>query len=95
MKINGKEYITGVFRGDGGQDKVTHLYDGSFSNPGNPMCSRGWHRRYFDDNGKLIDWEYSIFRNNISNKGICQVCLRRAMKGLPSIKKPRVKKEEL
>lgn len=93
MNIKGYEYITGVFRGEGGQDKVTHLYAGTFANPGNPMCSRGWQRRWYDESGKLIDWEYSIFRNNISRKGICQVCLRRAMNGMSPIEKPRVKRK--
>ncbi len=61
-------YVSGVFRGDNGQNMVTHLYKGTFNNVGSPMCKRGWH--YGDS--------YSIFRNNISKKGICKVCLRRA-----------------
>lgn len=89
MVINNKEYVTGVFRGDNGSNMVTHLYQGTFSEPGNPMCSRGWQRKYFDENGKLEDWEYSIFRNNVSEAGICQVCLKRAEKGLKPIVKPR------
>lgn len=93
MEINGKEYVTGVFRGDNGNNMVTHLYQGTFSEPGNPMCSRGWHRKYFDKNGKLVDWEYSIFRNNVSNAGICQVCLKRANKELPAIEKPKSKRK--
>lgn len=43
----------------------------------NPMCRRGWNR----DNGK----SYSIFRNNISDYGICKVCIRRAAKGLKGV----------
>jgi hypothetical protein len=94
MNINCKEYITGVFRGDNGENMVTHLYDGDFSNPGYPMCSRGWNRKWYDKDGKIEDYEYSIFRNNISNVGICKVCLKRAEKGLQSIKKPKNKKSK-
>lgn len=54
MIINGKKYITGVFRGDGGEKMVTHLYEGPFHSPGNPMCSNGWHRKYFDEHGNLV-----------------------------------------
>jgi len=93
MNINGKDYVTGVFRGDGGEKMVTHLYGpGDFHAPGSPMCSRGWQRVYFDDNGKLVDWEYSIFRNNISSAGLCKVCMRRAELGLNPFDKPNRKK---
>jgi len=88
MEINNKNYVTGMFRGDGGDNMVTHLYLGDFSNPGLPMCSRGWQRVYFDESGELEDWEYSIFRNNISNPGLCKVCMRRAELCLDPIKKP-------
>lgn len=37
-------YITGVFRGDNGQNMVTHLYHGTFHEPGLPMCKKGWQR---------------------------------------------------
>ena len=92
MIIKNKEYITGVFRGDNGENMVTHLYRGDFSNPGFPMCSRGWQRKWYDEKGNLEDYEYSIFRNNISNAGICSVCLKRAEKGLKPIEKPHGKK---
>jgi len=92
MEINGLEYITGVFRGDNGQNMVTHLYRGNMSDPGFPMCSRGWQRKWYDENGKLEDYEYSIFRNNISSPGICQVCLKRANAGLKPIEKPSSKR---
>jgi len=88
MEIGGKEYITGVFRGENGSNLATHLYHGAFSEPGFPMCSRGWQRKWYSDDGKLEYWEYSIFRNNVSNAGICQVCMRRAMEGRPPLKKP-------
>lgn len=86
-----KKYISGVFRGDGGEKMVTHLYDGTFEKPGNPMCSRGWQRKTFNKKGKLIDWEYSIFRNNTSEAGLCEICWRRSQKGLPGIAKPKAK----
>lgn len=88
MEINGQTYISGVFRGDGGERMVTHLYKGTFGAPGFPMCSRGWQRKYYDESGKLVDWEYSIFRNNWSEAGICKVCERRARLGLPAFDKP-------
>ncbi len=93
MVINGKEYVTGVFRGDNGQNMVTHLYQGNFAEPGLPMCSRGWQRKWYDENGKIEDYEYSIFRNNISSAGICLICLRRANAGLKPIKKPSNKRK--
>lgn len=93
MNINGKEYITGVFRGDNGENMVTHLYDGDFSNPGYPMCSRGWNRKWYDKDGKIEDYEYSIFRNNISNVGICKVCLKELKRGFNQLKSLRTKKK--
>lgn len=92
MYISGIEYVTGVFRGDNGQNMVTHLYQGNFSEPGFPMCSRGWNRKWFDEKGEIEDWEYSIFRNNISSPGICKVCFRRALEGKSPIEKPQSKK---
>ena len=89
MEINGKNYILGMFRGDNGDNMVTHLYLGTFSSPGHPMCSRGWQRVWRDQNGKVEDYEYSIFRENISSAGICRICLKRAQKGLDPISKPR------
>lgn len=85
------EYISGVFRGDGGEKMVTHLYAGTFSNPSHPFCSRGWQRKFFGKNGKLVDWEYSIFRNNHSKAGVCKVCYRRMKAGLPPIEIPKSK----
>lgn len=57
--------------------KIAHLYEGTFAEPGDPMCARGWNR----DNGQT----YSIWRNNIGERGICQICLRRAKKGLKGV----------
>lgn len=71
-------YITGLPR-----DKYTfetkkaHLYKGDFANPRLPMCKRGWNR----EEGTA----YSIFRNNVGKKGICKVCMRRALKGLDGV----------
>ena len=77
MIINSKEYVTGMGRNEGEDNLVTHLYEGSYESPGSPMCRFGWNR----SNGAA----YSIFRNNISNKGICKTCQKRAEKGLPSV----------
>lgn len=92
MIINKTEYVTGVFRGDNGQNMVTHLYKGTMNDPGFPMCSRGWQRKWYDEKGKIEDYEYSIFRNNISSPGICRVCMKRAIKNLPAIERPKNKK---
>jgi hypothetical protein len=91
MIINETEYVSGVFRGGGGEKMVTHLYRGNMANPGFPMCSRGWQRKYFDKDEKLIDWDYSIFRNNWSEAGECRICRRRAEANLPAIETPKSK----
>ncbi len=80
-----------MFRVDGGEKMVAHLYKGDFGTPGFPMCGRGWQRKYFNEKEELVDWEYSIFRNNIPDVGLCSVCLRRAMNNLPPIEKPKSK----
>lgn len=69
-------YISGVDRSPEGKRKATHLYKGTFESPGLPMCPKGWNR----GDG------YSIWRNNISDYGLCRVCSRRAkqkLKGVP------------
>lgn len=81
MKIRGREYVTGVGRSPEETKKVTHLYKGSIDNPGLPMCKRGWNR----GDG------YSIWRNNISDKGICKICLRRANEKKPGVKYKKTK----
>jgi len=70
-------YVTGLPRDGNADQKVAHLYKGDFSNPGKPMCAKGWNR----DDGTA----YSIFRNNVGDKGICKVCMRRALKGLDGV----------
>jgi len=40
-------FIPGMGRGDNQQNNVTHLYRGTFSEPQEPMCDKGWNR----DNG--------------------------------------------
>jgi hypothetical protein len=57
--------------------KRSHLYKGSFSDPGLPMCRYGW----TDPWGS----SYSIFRGNVGEHGICKICLRRAHAGLEGI----------
>jgi hypothetical protein len=74
MNINGIEYVIGQ---DRNEDKVVaHLYRGTFSDPGEPMCARGWNR----GNGS----GYSIFRG-VCTGGVCMICLRRASKKLNPI----------
>ena len=94
MTINNQEYTIGMFRGDNGENMVSHLYQGPFNDPGFPMCSRGWQRKWYDEEGNLEDWEYSIFRNVTSGPGLCQVCFKRALAGLSPIEKPRGKKRK-
>ena len=79
MKIAGRNYIVGQDRNE--PEAVAHLYNGTFDNPGLPMCVRGWNRS--DGEG------YSIFRDNWTG-AICKVCLRRAKQkkdGVPSRKR--------
>lgn len=64
-------YIPGLSRRRPGA-KTSHLYKGDFSDPGQPMCARGYE----------VAGDYSIWRNNIGDNGICKVCLRRARAGL-------------
>lgn len=64
-------YIMGLSRRRPGA-KTSHLYKGSFADPGQPMCARG-----YEDAG-----DYSIWRGNMGENGICKVCLRRARAGL-------------
>lgn len=71
------DYIAGQSRDHDDDHKVTHLYAGDFSNPGWPMCARGWNR----DEGQ----SYSIWRGNISDGGICAICQRRVNAGLPPV----------
>lgn len=68
-------YITGLDRND--QHLVAHIYKGPYSNPEGPMCARGWNRA----NGH----GFSIFRNNVGDAGVCNVCLRRLLAGKPSV----------
>lgn len=66
-------YIPGMGRNPGEEKLVTHLYKGHLGDPGLPMCVRGWNR----SDGE----RYSIWRNNVSEAGLCKVCLRRAIAG--------------
>lgn len=61
-------YIAGLGR-DTPHPPISHLYRGTMDNPGWPMCHNGWNR----DKGQ----SYSIWRNQIGEKGICKTCLNR------------------
>lgn len=75
VHINGREWISGMCRQGNGKRKKSHLFDGTFRDPGLPMCSRGWNK-----------WgEYSIWRNNVSPMGICETCFKRAKAGLKGV----------
>ena len=69
-------YILGLGR-DVPHPKIAHVYEGTFSDPGNPMCRRGYNR---DDGTR-----YSIWRNNDGEYGVCLICIRRAKKGLKGV----------
>ena len=60
------------------QYTVAHLYKGSFSDVGQPMCKNG-----YESAGDI-----SIWRGNVGPKGICNVCLRRARAGLEPVPWP-------
>lgn len=75
VHINGRHWISGMCRQGRGHLKKTHLFDGTFSDPGLPMCRWAWNKY----------GEYSIWRNNVSDKGICEICFRRAKKGLKGV----------
>lgn len=66
------DYIEGLGR-DYPHPATSHLYAGDFSDPGWPMCARGWNR----DDGTA----YSIWRGNTGRRGTCLVCIRRAIEG--------------
>jgi hypothetical protein len=68
-------FITGMDRSKDDShklNKVAHIYRGSFYEPGDGMCKRSM--------GK--DGYYSIWRNNVGDKGICKICLRNVHKEL-------------
>ncbi len=67
-------YVIGQDRND--PKAVAHLYKGTFSDPGNPMCARGWNR----EDGQ----SYSIFRNSRTGE-LCKICTRRAALDKPAI----------
>jgi len=74
MEINGFKYIVGQDRNESAA--VAHLYKGNFSDPGLPMCVRGWNRSGGDG--------YSIFRDS-GDGDICKICKRRAEEGKPGV----------
>jgi hypothetical protein len=65
-------YIPGLGR-DIPYPRLAHLYKGDFSEPGLPMCPKGWNR----DNGE----SYSIWRGNVGRDGVCRTCMKRAEAG--------------
>jgi len=89
-EFNKLGFITGVDRSELGDFRKTHLYraekdkDGNYliMSPIEPLCQWGWNR--FDG---LYTWDrkkhkgngYSIFRNNISKRGICKICERKVL----------------
>ncbi len=74
-------YLTGHDRNE--DNVVTHIYKGNFSDPGLPMCVRGWNRSSGEG--------YSIFRGNVGNVGLCKVCVRRTLAGKDGVQSRRRK----
>ena len=76
----GRVYITGMARNKCYNPSTikTHLYDGDFGDPGLPMCRYGWTRMPHD-------YSYSIWRGNISSRGLCKTCVKRAEQGLNGV----------
>ena len=69
LKCNG--YILGLERSPNSENKhVSHIYRGTFQEPLEPLCPKGYNR---DKDG------YSIWRNDIG-LGICRVCLKNLIK---------------
>lgn len=67
-------YITGIDRSKDGdfENLSTHIYRGTFSNPEEGLCK--WSMN--DDGG------FSIWRNNVSRRGFCKICLRKLLSEL-------------
>jgi hypothetical protein len=84
VEIKGRVFIAGMNRAASNPEHLkTHLYDGTFTEPGMPLCQYG-----YDANG-----DYSIWRNNVSEAGICTLCRRRAEMGGSGVPfKPRKRK---
>lgn len=70
-------YIPAISRQAAKGPKRSHLFKGTFKDPGLPMCGWGYSRYSIG--------YYSIFRNDIGEKGICKICMRRAKKGLDGV----------
>jgi hypothetical protein len=68
-------YIMGLGR-DVPHPKLAHLYKGTFDRPGKPMCVRGWNR-----SRDPLCGEYSIWRGNAGENGVCKICMSRALAG--------------
>lgn len=66
-------FLLGLIRGTNNDDKhVSHVYRGTFSEVGAPMCHRGYNR---GEDG------FSIWRNNIGRR-ICRNCIGNTLKEL-------------
>lgn len=81
-----REYVIGLTRrhpkgGLAGDYVVAHLFDGTFRDPGRPLCLNGYSR---DEDGKPTG-EWSIWRGNMGSKGVCKICERRAEAGLDGV----------
>lgn len=74
---DGRQYVPGLERDPTAHKRFrSHLYDGDHSDPGKPLCLRGYNRQ---EDG------WSIWRGNIGEKGICKTCKKRADLGLDGV----------
>lgn len=82
----GKIYITGLGRANNNYDLLdeTHLYEVTDDDGYYPLCSRGFNRDY--------GLGFSIFRGNVGDIGVCQVCEGRGAKQRPGLRWKRSRK---
>jgi hypothetical protein len=73
-------YLIGMGRNPGEEWNATHIYKEEGKGEDyqlTPMCIYGWNRSDGD--------RFSIWRGNMSNRGLCGHCVRRIQKGLSPV----------
>jgi hypothetical protein len=71
------KYVEAIGRNPGEELQHSHLYAVDEKNNYKPMCIYGWNR----SDGQA----FSIFRGHRGAKGLCKICEKRALAGLPPI----------
>lgn len=69
------KYLPGMANSPEAHTEITHLYEvgQSVLKFGNPMCARG------------LNKDKQVIVIGVSDKGICKICHRRALKGLKGV----------